>query len=459
MQDYDTAPDTGLQAIPLAVHLRQRLVSFLTPLLDTLDAQMDARLVRTLQGTVEAILMFRHRAYGLLLSELGGFLLDPAHAPAGTKRLSNLLRSSRWAASLIEQFLWRQADARLKALEEAGEERLLLWDTSVQEKVESCKAEGLCSVRSSKAARCLRPKPGFWTPPTRRPVFVPGLHWLALLLMGPHGAPTLACMQWWTRRGHLATTDGQVHTRLLVEVVRRWGGRVLHVFDRAYCEAAWLGAMLGFDLRFVVRFRKDWHLRLRDTDASLSVRSQAAWKLARGKRSRDKRQVWDARRRCEREQGILWLSVEHPKYAGIPLWLVVSRPGKGRVPWYLLTNEPIENAEQAWRVVFAYARRWQIEQCFRYNKSELAMESPRLWTWERRIKLLLLVSLCYAFLLSLLDPLLEWLTQSVLRQGCHRTGKRSQETLAPLYRLRAALSRLWLDHPRLPALMSTGNSG
>ena len=68
---------------------------------------------------------------------------------------------------------------------------------------------------------------------------------------------------------------------------------------------------------------------------------------------------------------------------------------------YLLTNEVIETEAEAWRVVLAYARRWQIEMAFRYGKSELAMESPRLWTWERRLKLLLLVTLAYAFGLTM----------------------------------------------------------
>ncbi len=60
------------------------------------------------------------------------------------------------------------------------------------------------------------------------------------------------------------------------------------------------------------------------------------------------------------------------------LWLVVSRMGKGRDPWYLLTNEPLETVEDAWRIALAYARRWLIETTFRYSKTELAMESPRL---------------------------------------------------------------------------------
>ena len=39
------------------------------------------------------------------------------------------------------------------------------------------------------------------------------------------------------------------------------------------------------------------------------------------------------------------------------------------------------------------------------------MESPRLWFWENRLKLLLMVSLVYSFLLSLLAPELESLVQ------------------------------------------------
>ena len=39
---------------------------------------------------------------------------------------------------------------------------------------------------------------------------------------------------------------------------------------------------------------------------------------------------------------------------------------------------------------------------YRYSKTELAMESPRLWCWERPRKLLFPAALVYAFLLSLL---------------------------------------------------------
>ena len=80
---------------------------------------------------------------------------------------------------------------------------------------------------------------------------------------------------------------------------------------------------------------------------------------------------------------------------------------------------------------------------WRYSKSELAMESPRVWEWEVRKKLLLLATLAYAFLLHLLHSSFDELRGLVLQNWCHRTGKRYQEVVAPLYRLRSALSRLW----------------
>ena len=118
--------------------------------------------------------------------------------------------------------------------------------------------------------------------------------------------------------------------------------------------------------------------------------------------------------------------------------------------WYLITNEPVKTETQAWEIVFIYKRRWQIETSFRYGKCELAMESPRVWAFENRLKLLSIVTLVYAFLIHLLEPFYSDVIQSVLRLKCHRTGKRCRDVLAPLYRLRWAISRLWDDyHPVL----------
>src|SRR5687767_495830 len=89
----------------------EQLEGFVSELLMELDRMLDKRLVETFQRTLQAILTFRHSLHGLLLSELGGYILSPAQAPAGTKRLSNLLRSNKWNGKVIEGFLWRQASA------------------------------------------------------------------------------------------------------------------------------------------------------------------------------------------------------------------------------------------------------------------------------------------------------------------------------------------------------------
>ena len=43
--------------------------------------------------------------------------------------------------------------------------------------------------------------------------------------------------------------------------------------------------------------------------------------------------------------------------------------------------------------------------CYRACKTDLVMEGPRLWYWVYGLKLLLMVSVVYAFLLSLLAQL------------------------------------------------------
>ena len=436
MEDY---PESARQSQAFSQHLE----TFTSPLLQWLDSQLDKRLVRTFFLTLQAILMLRHTKYGLLLSELGAYILNADQAPAGTKRLSNLLRSPKWTYSLIEQFLWHQAQEHLDALVSGGKTALVIWDESVIEKPESSALEGLGPVRSSKAARLKRIKPGYFNPPGGPPVFVPGMQWISLVVSSLEGVPALAAMRWWTNRGPLHSDKRTEEAKLLGQCAQQWAEKVVHVWDRGFASAPWLGSALEQQVRFILR----WPSRLKLVDEK-GYRN--AWRITQGKRSQDHREIWDARRGCWRKTGIVVVLVTHLQYDQ-PLWLVVSPPGKGRQPWYLLTNESITSLEEAWRIVFAYVRRWQIEMTYRYSKTELAMESPRLWCWERRLKLLFLATLAYAFLLSLLQlpspQPLAWL----LRHWCHRTGKRYRQFALPLYRLRSALSRLWLTYRPSPS--------
>jgi hypothetical protein len=427
--------------------LENRCWEFLKPFLKELHKQVDRRLVKTMMDLVIIILRHRDRNHGLLLSELGDHLMGGGRGPAGVKRIASLLHSLKWESVLILNYLWKRANEKVKELIGQKEAAYVIWDESVLEKAESLKAEGLCAVRSTKAARLKRIKPGYFNPPTERPIFVPGFNWLQLLVTGLKGAPVLAHLCWWTTRGEKASKKRVEEGQILKKVAKMWGRKVIHIWDRGFAGSPWTTLALDQHLRFILRWNKSYHLIGPDG------RKHEVWKISCGERSWEYRMIWDTRRRCLRKTGVIALPVRLPE-DDRQLFLVVSRPGYGRKPWYLITTEPVITAEQAWQIVFAYARRWQIEMSLRFTKSEMAFESPRLRAWEARLKFLLIASLAYAFLLSLLlhtDFLF-----NLISRYCHRTGKWSRNLSAPLYRLRLAISRLCLlfrPHS-LPSLIS-----
>lgn len=422
-------------------YLSDRCYGHLYPILRQLKSKIDRRLVETFLGLVMVILIHRNRHQGLLLSELGGYLLEPSQAPAGTKRLNRLLHSPKWSSEDLENYLWVQADQRVAEASQTKETILAIWDESVLEKPESLHLEGLCAVRSSKAKRLKRIKPGYYNPPGGRPIFVPGYNWLQVILVGMQGPLTLAHMRWWTTRGENASDKRNEERKVLAEATGRWGiSWVIHVWDQGFAGAPWLTMAFVHAVRFIMRWPKNY--KLLDEQGHL----RKAWEISRGKRSWEHRLLWDARRRCRRKVGVVAFPVSDRNFAQ-PLWLVVARQGQGRTPWYLLTNEPILCPDDAWQVVLAYARRWQVEMSIRYDKCELAFESPRLRLWETQKRLLLIATLAYSFLLALLLPDLLDFKDWLLRFWCHRTGKWSLDVKAPLYRLRIAISHFWLSHP------------
>src|SRR5438105_4765225 len=118
---------------------------FLEPLVRELDVTVDKRPLRTLVQTVEAIVSFRDRTHGLLLSELGGYM-DGLGQGGGTKRLSTLIHHHGWKAKQIETFALRRADEQIAQWEARGEEGLRIWEATGLEKRESLKAQGRCAV-------------------------------------------------------------------------------------------------------------------------------------------------------------------------------------------------------------------------------------------------------------------------------------------------------------------------
>ena len=398
-----------------------------------LDEQIDSRLVRTFFNLFVVILTFRNRPMGLLLSELGGYICGFAHAPAGTKRISNLLRSRKWRATIIDDFLFQQSQTRVDQLQQQDKRPLAIWDDSRLEKPESWFAQGLCSVWSSKGKRLTKIKRGFYRPPASR-ICVPGFKWTAILISAIGEVPSVCMMSWWTTRGKFKEWGGNIIYRMLKQMHQKLGSVVLHVLDRGYANTTMIEWLLKFEQDFLIRWKTN-HLLI-----NAKQESKKTHLLARSYKAKATKRVWDKERKKTKNITVAWAPVEHPDHPDNQLFLVIIRDKNHyNGPMYLLTSLNIESADQAWEVCFAYMHRWNIEQAFRFGKSELAMESPRLWFWENRLKLLAIVALVYDFLLRMLR---NWMSvaRQLMRQWCHRTGNRYRTASIPVYRLRMAIA-------------------
>jgi hypothetical protein len=442
---YDTQEENGQEAQHLSLEVAQLLETYLTPLLLLLDRLLDKRLVRTFVQVCAAILRFRNSKQGLLLSELGSYMDGydglSVSAPAGTKRVGNLIRSLKWSILHINQYLLEEADKEVKKLREEGKRIFCLWDDSVIEKPESSKIEGLCSVVSSKAKRLTRRKKGLvFNLPPKKAITVAGMEWTCALIAGMEGVAKVAVMRWWTTKGDYATRLREYEEKVLRECVRKWGNLLLYIFDRGYASGPWLRVLQALSVRFLIRWKKGLKF------FNAAGVEKKLWQIGQGKKYRAHQEITDSHTGQKMPCDLWWAPVRHASYA-YPLYLVKARVRKHI--WYLITNEPVKTEEQAWDIFLAYRRRWKIETAFRYGKSELGMESPRLWGFENRLKLLSLVTIVYGFLLFLLSPLYQNIIQAVLSLKCKRTGKRCQNVEAPLYRLRWAISRLWEAAPPL----------
>jgi Transposase DDE domain len=412
------------------------LEEYLDPLLEPLDAYLDKRLVRTFLQGIRTLIEARTQAPGLLISELGSVLLSGREATAGEKRMHRLLSSEKWSEDLIKIFQWNQAQQRYEELRSEGEQVFVIWDGSVIEKPESQKAEELCAVKSSKAARRKKSRKGSFNQPGGKPIVVLGYEWTACVMTGKAGKTSLVMMDFWSRKGSKATTHRREEEGLLRQVASKWGKNVLHIFDRGYAGGPWLEMMWRYQVDFLIRWKKGHHF------VDENGEEKSLGQIGKLKRSWGHREIWDERTRNMRKTGVVAVRVRHAAYAG-EVWVVIVR--RGGEPWYLVTNRRIETEEQAWECYYAYCRRWKVETVFRYEKSELAIETIRIWKREKREKLFHMVSLVHAFLLHLLSEEHQELVAWILREYCHRRGKKQKEATTPLYRLRWALSRFYQE--------------
>jgi hypothetical protein len=93
----------------------------------------------------------------------------------------------------------------------------------------------------------------------------------------------------------------------------------------------------------------------------------------------------------------------------LPLTLVDVRepdPQTGTEPlhWRLLTTHPVVDAEQAWRIVEWYKRRWLIEQFFRVLKTQgFKLEDSQIATADRLLKLVAIAAKAAVITIQLLQ--------------------------------------------------------
>lgn len=407
--------------------------NFLKPFKRFLYTKMDVRLVNTFFDAFMAIILHRDKDKGLLLSELGSYITGFAKAPSGTKRLSNLFRSKKWSSEDIEQIHLQNAQAQVTYLETQGHRLLGFIDDSTVEKAESWLSEGLCSVYSSKAKRLTRIKPGYYNPPKNR-ICVPGYQWTALMIGGLRLTPIVGLMKWWTTKGQHRECVDNIFYRLLKQIKSVFGSSLTLVLDRGFANLPTLERLFKCEQSFIIRW-KSAHL-LTNTEGQ----TKNTWRICHGKKSLDTRKVWDKERKKALKIEIIYAPVLHPELTDKPLTLVVVRPKnvKGQHPMYLLTNQVIDTIGMAWEVFYSYIQRWDIEQAFRFLKSELGIQSIRLHQFKNRLKLMALVTLVYEFLLALYRnwQSIAWIWINTL---CPRTDKRFLKARLPIYRLRIAI--------------------
>ena len=406
---------------------------YLKGLLLTLDSRADSRLVKTFFRLFIAIQIYRNRSNGLILSELGAFICSPWQAKAGTKRLSNLLRSKKWDASIIDEFLFSRTEKRIKKLKEEGKRPLFLWDDSRLEHPESWRLEGLCSVLSTRGKRLTKIKRGFYKVFKER-ICVPGYKWTAVLLSTVGEAPSVCKMSWWTTRGKFKSHGSNTMYSLLKECQGKFGRLITHVLDRGYAKAEVIDWMKTFEQDFVLRWKKRHNL------VHPSGEIKKTYLIARSAKPMGTRLVKDKERKKMKRISVSYIKVSHPESPDNQLFMVVVRDKMNySSPMYLLTSLPISSIKDAWEICHIYFHRWNIEQAFRFAKSELAMQSPRLWFFENRLKFLAVVTLVYDFLISLIRNWKAWVW-CFLQTWCPRTGSRLREVSTPAYRLRIAIS-------------------
>ena len=167
----------------------------------------------------------------------------------------------------------------------------MVWDGSVIEKPESQISEDLCAVKSSKAARRKKSRKGSYNQAGGKPIVVLGMEWTACIVLGKKGKPSLAMMEFWSRKGPEATKQKRIEEKMLATCARQWGVKVLHIFDRGYAGGPWLSRVERYQVHFLIRWKKGHHF------FDEFGEEKSLGQIGKTKRSWEFRTLWDEKTR------------------------------------------------------------------------------------------------------------------------------------------------------------------
>jgi hypothetical protein len=135
------------------------------------------------------------------------------------------------------------------------------------------------------------------------------------------------------------------------------------------------------------------------------------------------------------------LSIGNFEYEGMKLWVVRSVIRGFKEEWILITNVPVVNLDSALEIWRNYARRWGIEDFYKFSKNNLNLEAFQVDELEKIRKVLSWVAVAGAFLYDLGVDITEPYIKLLLDLGGFAGRKRDKPGKGTLER---GLSRLFI---------------
>jgi DDE family transposase len=396
--------------------LAQRFAVFLAPLLARLRPGMDPRLLRSVREALLAILVHPRPRQTLMLTTFAE--QSERRSPRlihTVKRFYRLLHHPSFQAQRVRDWLLARGT---QGWGDANDE-LVLIDGSELIKPYAKHMEYLSRVPNPlHQLGGPRTMPGYWLLAAVRTTLRKGM-------------AQLVDWQLWSTVEPDFGSQNRVERQFFQRLVARVEQHAVLVMDRGLGRFTLLGQLAALGARFVVRvsIQRDFavdeegmiHLRL------LPYRLPLVYE----------RVVFDPFQKQEVLARYGYRRV-HRKEIDADLTLVVQWLGDLEEPWLLLTNDPVHGEADAWRIVQIYWRRMEIEQTFRFLKSEVGLDSFRVREFAAIHRMVALGMVMYAFLVSLWEgggPLVSFL--------CHLTRwlglSHEKETV---YKLRWGINRL-----------------